>query len=331
MLLRSGPGLSREVRSNRSHRVTTPHVAKSLGFTPSIVACMASRSVRLMRSVLVASLAISALLVLPACAPEGGDEVDDEAENESLSGAIDEEISDTWSPGVGTGVSYRRAAEGDDIAIFYGGYGASQTASQSWADETYEADLAARGVGRLYAVKGPLHADYRNYEIGNSKIVKRLLAGEGAKASRIIVVAHSSGAFVANEFLSQIADGRDVEGALKEKVVYFNLDGAGGPPNTALQNLAGAWAVAVEDTSGVRSTNAGTADANGTRYGNAGKGGLHMIKAASGVCFSGARWCLHMVCTNERPHNKSGLDVARDYTDFDGRPVQIDFLSRLDE
>ncbi len=268
-------------------------------------------------------------VLVTACAPEDAETVaGDEAA--SLDG-LDEEVSDTWSDGPGFGIGYRRANENDDIAIFYGGYGATLAASEAWADEAFAVDLEARGVGRLYAVKGPLHADYRDYEIGNSKIAKRLIGEEGAKASRIVVVAHSSGAFVAHELLSQLADGRDQAGAAAGKIVYFNLDGAGGPPPKALANLEGAWAVSVKDTSGVRSMNAGVADSNASKYAAAGKGGLVSIDAEPGVCNAGARWCLHMVCANERPHNKNGLDVARDYTDFEGRPVQIDFLSRLDD
>lgn len=268
-------------------------------------------------------------LVLAACAPSDGDEpdIDDSEESED---ALDENVSDVWSDGPGYGVRFRRANENKDVAIFYGGYGASLTASQSWADETFAEDLEARGFGVLYAVKGPLHADYRDWEIGNSKIAKRLVGDEGASASRIVVIAHSSGAFVAHELLSQLADGRDVNGVTAGKITYFNLDGAGGPPSKALANLGAAWAVSVRDTNGVRSMNASTADFNGGNYAAAGKGGLHELAAQAGVCASGAKWCLHMVTTNERPHNKWGLDVAHDYTDFDGHPVQLGFLSRLD-
>lgn len=276
------------------------------------------------------ALGLMMLLVLStACAPEDVETIS--GDEESATDGLDEEISETWSDGPGFGIAYRRANENDDIAIFYGGYGATLAASESWLDEAFAADLEARGIGRLYAVKGPLHADYRDWEIGNSKIAKRLIGEEGAKASRIVVVAHSSGAFVAHELLSQLADGRDVNGAAAGKIVYFNLDGAGGPPSKALANLEGAWAVSVKDTNGIRSMNAGVADSNAAKYTAAGKGGLVSIDADPGACNSGARWCLHMVCTNERPHNKSGLDVAHDYTDFDGRPVQIEFLSKLGE
>ncbi len=227
------------------------------------------------------------------------------------------------------GTAYRRANEGKDIAIFYGGYGATLTASQSWLDEALTQELEARGVGRLYAVKGPLHSDYRDYEIGNSKIAKRLIGDEGQDAQRIIVVAHSSGAFVANELMTQLADGRDTLGNAAQKVVYFNLDGAGGPPNKALLNLAGAWAVLVKDAAGTRSTNAWTAEDNGAKYSAAGKGGHHLLLAEAGACASGAKWCLHMFTTNQRPHNKWGLDVQNDYTDFDGNPIQLGFLAEL--
>lgn len=278
-----------------------------------------------------AALSLAAALLLAACAPnDAGDEPVDAAADDETESALDEEISETWSDGPGYGVGFRRAGEGDDIVIFYGGYGATLKASEAWLDEAYAVDLVSRGVGRLYAVKGPLHADYRDYEIGNSKIAKRLVGDEGARAKRVVVIAHSSGAFVAHELLGQLADGRDSLGNVADKIVYSNLDGAVGPSNAAIDNLAGAWAVSVRDTSGTRSMNAGAADENASRYGARGKGGLHEVKAAAGVCYAGARWCLHMAATNERPHNKAGLDVARDYTDFEGRPIQLAFLAELD-
>lgn len=269
-------------------------------------------------------------LALAGCAPDVPDESSSDEVADGSEEALDETIGAPWSKGPGYGVAFRRAAESDDIVLVYGGYGASLGASESWADALYVADLEARGFGRLYAIQGPLHSDYRDWEIGNSKIAKRLIGEEGQRASRIVVIAHSSGAFVAHELLSQLADGRDTLGATKGKITYFNLDGAGGPPSNALANLAGAWAVYVRGADGGRSMNAGTAEQNGEHYAAASKGGLAVVDAHSGVCNAGARWCLHMVCANERPHNKSGLDVADDYTDFDGRPVQTGFLARLD-
>ncbi len=291
--------------------------------SPTLARTMSSRRVAQMLGVVV-SLHLG-------CAPGT---VDESAADEAGSDAqdhLDEPISTEWTSGPGFGISFRRAAEGDDIAIVYGGYGASRSASEAWADELYAEDLSARGFARLYAVQGPKHVDYRALEIGNSKIAKRLIGEEGERATRIVVIAHSSGAFVAHELLSQLADGRDVDGATKGKVTYFNLDGAGGPPSAALANLSAAWAVYAQGPTGTRSMNAGTAEANAAKYAAAGKGGLHVLEAQAEACNAGARWCLHMVCTNERPHNKGGLDVARDYTDFEGRPVQTGFLEQLDE
>lgn len=279
---------------------------------------------------LVSAISLPILLALTSCAPGNDDDLVLEDE-ETETGALNEEISDTWSEGPGFGVRYRRANEGKNIAIFYGGYGASLHASASWLDEAFVNDLEARGVGRLYAVKGPQQSNYAGMEIGNSKIAKRLIAEEGKEAEQIIVIAHSSGAFVANELLTQLADGRDVDGNAAQKIVYFNLDGAGGPPSKALANLAGAWAVSAKDAAGTRSTNAWTADANAAKYQAAGKGGHHVVLTQDGACASGAKWCLHMALTNERPHNKWGLDVANDYTDFVGRPIEVGFLAELGE
>lgn len=239
-------------------------------------------------------------------------------------------VSTSWTAGPGAGISSRRVGDGEDIAIFYGGYGASSAHAQSWADEAFRADLSSRGIGVLHAVKGPAQSNYAGREIGNSKLAAQLIA-VGAAARRIVVVAHSSGAFVAHELLAQLADGRDGEAVTKGKITYFNLDGASGPAAPARSWLGGAHAVSVRDAAGARSTNAGVAQSNGDAYARAGLGGHRELRAAAGACNASAPWCLHMVCTNERPHNMSGLDVARDYTDFVGRPVQVDFFDVLPE
>lgn len=237
-------------------------------------------------------------------------------------------VDTTWTAGPGAGIASRRVGDGEDIAIFYGGYGATLQHSQRWADEAFRADLASRGIGVLHAVKGPAQSNYAGREIGNSKLAAQLVS-VGADARRILVVAHSSGAFVAHELLAQLADGRDGEGVTKKKITYFNLDGASGPAPAARSWLASAHAVSVRDAAGARSSNAGVAVNNGATYAREGLGGHRELIAAAGVCNAGAKWCLHMVCTNEKPHNKGGLDVARDYTDFDGRPVQVDFFDEL--
>ena len=265
------------------------------------------------------------------CAAEAGSSDGVGATGDAL-GASVKDASSSWKAGAGAGTALRRAGDGTDIAVFYGGYGATIGASQDWADAVYDADLEARGIGILVAVKGPRESSYASHEIGNSKISAELIGDAGAAASRIVVIAHSSGAFVAHEMLQQLADGRDEAGHSKGKVVYFNLDGASGPNETARKHLAGAWAVSAKDAStGGTSTNAGVASGNGADYEAGGLGGHTVLSAPGGVCNPGANWCLHMFCTNTKPHNKGGLDVAEDYTEFSGHPVQAEYLSVLDK
>ena len=267
---------------------------------------------------------------LCGCASEEPADDTSDTTGDELGSAVPSNATASWAAGTGAGTALRRVGSGSDIALFYGGYGATLTASEKWADAVYDADLASRGVGLLYAIKGPAQSGYGGHEIGNSKVAAQLVGEAGASATRIIVIAHSSGAFVAHELLEQLADGRDQDDHVKGKVAYFNLDGASGPSRPARARLGSAWAVSVKDAAnGGTSTNAGVASSNGATYQSENLGGHHVVTAASGVCNRGANWCLHMVCANERPHNKGGLDVADDYTDFDGHPVQVDYLSVL--
>jgi hypothetical protein len=275
-------------------------------------------------------VALSVAAWLCGCASDDAAPDDVGATGDELGNATPTSATASWAKGAGAGTALRRVGSGADIAVFYGGYGATLSASEQWADAVYDADLASRNVGLLYAVKGPAQSGYSGREIGNSKIAADLVGATGAAATRIIVIAHSSGAFVAHEMLEQLADGRDGDDNAKGKVAYFNLDGASGPSRAARARLGGAWAVSVKDASGSgTSTNAGVASSNGATYKSENLGGHHVLTAASGVCNRGANWCLHMVCANERPYNKGGLDVADDYTDFDGHPVQVEYLSVL--
>lgn len=228
-----------------------------------------------------------------------------------------------WT-GLGRGVAYRRVTTAPGIAIAYGGYTARLSDSAAWASELVDAALGAEDVGHVYAVQGPLHADYRDKEIANTALRAHLAT---LPAAPIYVVAHSSGAFVAHELLGQLAAAGAT--AVLARIHYANLDGGGSGLTAAIAAELGglAFVYALDPTlADGLSQNHGAARTLAARYADQGAA-LREVRVESTGCDSGAGWCLHDVVITERPHDPAHYDIARDYTDFVGRPVTSGYLA----
>lgn len=258
------------------------------------------------------------------CASETseGEEGDGEQSAEAISEA--EKTCDGWDD-VGLGVSYKNVGGGNAIFIAYGGYSAQGRYSCAWSMALHAARLRALGVGHVFGVKGPRDAGYGAREIGNSKLNAKLAAGGAeslaAKAPFILVAAHSSGSYVANEFFGQVRDD-----ATLHKTVYANLDG-GGIDGSIVRELRRVAFVYAEDTtlSAGRSSNAGTMESLGASYGHT----AVRLRVDHTGCASGARWCLHDAVITTKPHNPQMYDLGRDYVDFVGRPVQTGWIDAV--
>jgi hypothetical protein len=228
----------------------------------------------------------------------------------------------------GYGVYYRDAHNpGGDVFIGYAGYNVQAPWSQAWVSALYRAALAARGVRHVYAVQGPRDASYSAQEIGNSRLIAHLLP-RLVPGARVLVAAHSSGAFVAHELLAQLyARGLDPMGLTAGRLSYWNLDGgAAGLTAAIVGRLHRAWFV-WSDASGTRSPNADTMVALGRQYPAAG-GALQLDAGASG-CRAGAAWCVHMTPITERPHDPANASAMADYSAFDAaHPVATAWLTR---
>lgn len=257
---------------------------------------------------------------LAACAADELEEDDGFDELAELAGKAD---GNEWTS-IGHGVAYQRVNTGEGIIIAYGGYTASLLHSVAWATELVDARLGAAGVGHVYAVKGPAQASYAAREIGNSKL-RAHLATLGSDEP-IYAVAHSSGSFVAHELLSQA----NRAGATDQlaRIHYANLDGGGSGLTRAIADQLGGLAfVYAKDPTLARglSQNSSTAIALGVAYGEP----AVEVTVANTGCVSGAGWCLHDVVITQRPHNPNMFDVARDYTDYVGRPVTTSYLDKF--
>jgi hypothetical protein len=260
-------------------------------------------------------------VTLAACAgdPEDmPDELDDGAGLDDGKG--DSPLGSDWTA-LGTGVAYQQVNTGPAVLIAYGGYSARISYSAAWASELVDARLGAADVGHVYAVKGPIDAGYAAREIANTKLRAHLSTLSGD--ARIYIVAHSSGSFVAHELLAQLDAAGDT--ATLARIAYANLDGGGsGLTPRIVDRLAAIAFVHARDPAAGRSQNSSTAIALGNAY-----GGAFEVTVPGTGCAAGAGWCLHDVVITHRPHNRFSYDLARDYTDFEDRPVTTEYLAAL--
>ena len=263
-----------------------------------------------------------ALVFLVGCTTVGDGGFEQPEVDPTFDGAKADSVDSTWT-GIGLGVEYQRVNTGNGVLIAYGGYTARMSYSAAWATELVDQELGAAGVGQIYAVKGPADPGYDAREIGNSKLRAHLrMIDDGAFP--IYVVAHSSGSYVAHELFQQmVARG---ETGLLSRVHYADLDGGGsGLDDEIVDGMAAIEFVYARDPIAGDSRNASTARYLGDAY--APKASTVRVTVDHTGCDTGAGWCMHDVVITHRPHDPAHFDLARDYTDFVGRPVTTEYLT----
>jgi hypothetical protein len=230
-----------------------------------------------------------------------------------------------WETGaqIGYGVAFKdtKNPTGDNVYIGYAGYQVTLGSAEAWVEALYGASLAARGVRYLWAVQGPNDPQYVNAEIGNSKIVAKMVPLVDSQTKFILAAGHSSGSFVAHELLGQLAGGLDPKGVTAGRVVYFDLDGGGtGLTTQSVDRLRNAYFVGSHDgKTNTDSPNLGDMQSLGATYASA--GGYWQNDASGSGCNAGAQWCVHVTLITTRPHDPTNASPQLDYSDFAGRPV----------
>jgi hypothetical protein len=229
---------------------------------------------------------------------------------------VGDEVDPGWTS-VGYGVEYQQQNAGSAFLIVYGGYQAEITWSAGWATELVDAMLGSAGFGRVYAVQGPEDPGYDAKEIGNSKLRAHLKTIDDG-VSQIIVVAHSSGVFVAHELLGQLYNAGQTD--VLSRISYASLDGGGtGLDDDIVASLGQiTFAYAHDPTlDDGYSENHDAAIDLGEEY--APKATTFEVTVPDTGCDDGAGWCLHDVLVTHRPHDPDFYDLADDYTDFVNR------------
>lgn len=237
-----------------------------------------------------------------------------------------------WETGavIGNGVAHKDTQNplGDSAALLYAGFGVDLAGARSWATALYRAELRARGVRQLWAVQGPNLIEYQNKEIGNSKIAELLVSKVSATTKFALVLAHSSGSFVAHELLGQLAGGLDPNDVTAGKVVYFDLDGGqSGLSTPIVARLRKAYFVSpLDKTNGTPGFNTASMQSAGATYASA--GGFLEVDASASGCNAGATACVHVSLVNAHPHDPSTALLDLDYGMLDtAHPVAVAYLT----
>lgn len=246
-------------------------------------------------------------------AADGSDGPSSDATGEAVA------IVGTWSP-VSFGVTTLDTGGGNDIAIAYGGYTATDQDSQAWVTQMTSVRLAQLGMGHLYAVRGPKDADYSSREIGNSELAAALVT-QAAAAAHVVVIAHSSGGFVADELFT-FADPSVIA-----KIAYFNLDGGSWALTDAMVgSMRGVYFCNAHDSVAGDSENTASDESLHAQFSAS---HLFTVDADGSGCDVGAGWCLHDTLIINHPHDPTTYDLALDYTDFTGgRQVVTSYIDR---
>ena len=231
------------------------------------------------------------------------------SDGESTDGTEDALTADGWTA-VGFGIGGSMAGSGPDILVTCGGYSATDQDSRAWAMAlAHSPTFASLAIGPVYAARGPRDASYAGHEIGNSKLAAAL-THQAAGARFVIVAAHSSGAFVADELLTEVTP------EVRSKIVYFALDGGTHALNQSLvSQLKGVYFVNAKDSAKGESHNASSMRSLHSAF-----HGSHLftVNANGSGCNGGATWCLHDTLITTRPHNPNMFDLADDYQQFGG-------------
>ncbi len=225
-----------------------------------------------------------------------------------------------WLP-FANGLTRRAAGPGSSTLVVYGGWRAEERSVQAWADALHSGAFAARGVGVLYAARGPVDTLYRSpREIENSALSRAL----PSLAGRLTLIAHSSGAYVAEELLGQLGPGN----AVLARTDYFVLDGAArdlAPLASSLSRLrfVHAFDPGMPQNNGL-SRNAAAMTSAASSLTTQGATSFRVVATGSG-CRSAD--CLHDAVIIRRPYDPLTFDLARDYALFTAeRPLVLDYL-----
>lgn len=245
---------------------------------------------------------------------------------------------------IGTGVNYRSSnltstnENNTYILITYAGWNVKDIEAKTWTDRLMAKSLLNQhqvyNIKHVYAVRGPIESNYVSKEIQNSKLIEHMHLIDNVK--RIIIIAHSSGSFVADEFFAQLftkITTNPTYESLRRRIVFYNLDGGTRPSrfddtfiNTLFSSIHFVWASS--SISSMNSMNSATMIAAKNYYSFTYLNIKSLeVKATKAKCLNSK--CLHDALIIQSPWDPNAYDTAKDYTLFDeyDREVQFEYLT----
>jgi len=201
--------------------------------------------------------------------------------------------------------------------VAFGGFKSLVSDSQIWVTQLNSGFFGGK-MSNLVAVKGPADPGYRGKEIANSKLVSAISSSSNqCHSPAMIVVAHSSGTYVASEFLSGFASNSGLFNKFHGRVIYYDLDGGPGVSGQAKKLLQHQYMV-----SSVGSRNYDFSRGQGKQAGNQ----FLLLDNSHSGCSSA--WCKHMVCITTHPHNPASWSTL-DVHGIDAQhPVQVGYFQQ---
>ena len=241
---------------------------------------------------------------------------------------------------IGTGVDYAMAdnALGENMFIGIGGWTCRLEFVRSWVTALYAARLHTLGVRHLYSVAGPKDLGYQSREISTLDLAHHVLLQiqSDTTCKRIIVAAHSSGAYVAHVLFQDLYDGTGIDSShyTDGKILYFLLDEPLGSypavelTNASADRLGHIYGVyAVISSQNLYSYAPNQMIALGNKYGS--RSSTVVIDASTSDCI--ATMCLHFTMINQKPYQHDWYD-PRDYGSINSdHPVQTTYLDVITE
>ncbi len=184
-------------------------------------------------------------------------------------------------------------ATGDTLFIAYSGYTADEPGAKNWA----LALAAKQGWRHIVAVSGPANVLYKDREKleANKKLLGVIIPE--LKPGRIIIAAHSSGTFVAHEFMDLLIQGK--KSALLATVSYYDIDGSS---CDACMKLAKAQPASADEGFVYRCISVvqpdGPSAANNSTMKACGADFYRELSAKNTHC--SGKWCMHGWLVNQR-------------------------------
>lgn len=237
------------------------------------------------------------------------------------------------------GVSYTNTEPtvNQNITLCLGGWTVKKEWVETWAENLYQAKLKEQAFGHLYAIKGPDQVFYDSLEIDMIAVVNHFIAVfkrayELNHAVEIIVIAHSSGSFVAHNFFLHLFKTLPADSKIRKRIRYFNLDGDSGTGHSEIElteniatNLAKIYAVAAFDKSAnIFSPNQNAMLAIDSAFADKSKY-IEVLFENTGCT---GKWCVHELLINMQPYNPESFDLEKDYNEINSsHPVCTEYLS----